>query len=79
MKVTATTAQRRYIVAAAEAGHGVIVFRNLSAWQQIQMARRMTAAGLVHPGTAQITFAAVRAYAPKALEAAHTAALALNH
>jgi hypothetical protein len=76
MQVTATPAQKRLIATAVERTHGVVVFpSSYSAWEQIKMSKRMVAAGLLHPGTAQVTSQALRAYAPQVLEAAHTAAL----
>jgi hypothetical protein len=76
MKVTATPAQKRLIATAVEHTHGVIVFPvSYSAWEQIKMTDRMTANGLLHPGTTQVTSLAVRAAAAEVLEAAHAAAL----
>lgn len=76
MKVTATPAQKRLIATAVHRTHGVVVFPSTySAWEQIKMSKRMTAAGLLHPGTSQVTSHAVRVAAAEVMEAAHAAAL----
>lgn len=73
-----TPAQKR-IITDALGTHGVIVFGGTySAYQQQKIVTRMEAAGLVVPGTRNITSQAVRAAAPAALNALHVEAHTVN-
>jgi hypothetical protein len=71
-----TAAQKRLILSAVHT-HGVILFNgpSYSVYQQDQIIARMTAAGLVVPGTEQITSQALRAADPAQFEALHDAAI----
>jgi hypothetical protein len=72
MSAKLTVAQKRFILAAMKT-HGVIIFpgNNYSAYQQKKIIDRMTAAGLVVPGTEQITSQAWRAADPAGFDAIH--------
>lgn len=79
MTVKVTPAQKCLITTAIERTGGVIVFpASYSAWMRLRMRNAMVTAGLVHPGTTQVTMTAVRAVASDTLTAEHTAAHEVN-